>query len=136
MAANTDKDALKFDHSIQAKGEENDRLCDQKDDTGDVIEEPNHYMESNMDVSPIDTDKNKHWLWDNWILLAGVSMLCFCICNVFIGSLADMGYQAITYYCSGSLILSICQFIYKREWSRKNVMLRQADQKKVLFRNW
>ena len=63
---------------------------------------------------------DKHWLWDNWQLLAMAAMLSFSVCNMFIGNISQMGLKSVEYFCSGSLLLSLVYFIARREWSLKN----------------
>lgn len=77
--------------------------------------------------------QKKHWLWDNWILLALASTLSFSICNMFIGEISDMGLASVEYFCSGSLLFSIAYFLKKREWALRNVggLLDQAGQNKT-----
>ena len=89
-----------------------------------------------------DEDEEKpHWFWGNWIALAVAAMTMFAICNCFIGELSDMGVEALEYFCSGSLLVSIVYFVSRREWSKLNVeqrgLLDQAGRdKKVLLRTW
>ena len=63
---------------------------------------------------------SSHWLWDNWILLAMLAMLSFTTCNLFIAEISDLGISSIYFFCSGSLLFSLCYFISKREWKRMN----------------
>lgn len=87
------------------------------------------------------SDGEKHWLWDNWVLLAMAAMISFSICNIFIGEISDLGMSSISYFCSGSLIFSIVYFIYQKEWSKRNneqrgILDAQGRDKKVLLRTW
>jgi hypothetical protein len=69
-----------------------------------------HDKENNEDDSGSNR-RQKHWLWDNWILTAIGALVSFAVCNLFIGEISDMGISAIEYFCSGSLVFSICYFV-------------------------
>ena len=86
----------------------------------------------------------KHWLWDSWILLSMIAMLCFTTCNFFISEISDLGVKGLLYFCPGSLIFSICYFIYNKEWAKRNAASRvmldstvsEGHTRKVLLLTW
>ena len=73
-----------------------------------------------------------------------IALLAFTTANFFIGEISDLGVKGLTYFCPGSLLFSICYFLYNREWAKKNVaergMLDQSEgeghNRKVLLRTW
>ena len=73
-----------------------------------------------------------------------IALLAFTTANFFIGEISDLGVKGLTYFCPGSLLFSICYFLYNREWAKKNVaergMLDQSEgeghTRKVLLRTW
>ena len=60
-------------------------------------------------------------------------MLFFSLTSLFIDELADLGVDSIGYFCSGGLLLSTTYFIYKREWSRRNIPDQSKNTDKVLL---
>ena len=73
-----------------------------------------------------------------------IAMLGFTTCNFFIGGLSDLGVKGLIFFCPGSLIFSICYFLYTREWSKRNVAQRgildsavsDSQNRKVLLLTW
>ena len=96
-----------------------------QDDDNDLdLQEESHRVDGGVRKSVTEGAQSiieKHWLWDNWILLSMIAMLGFTTCNFFIGSLSDLGVKGLIFFCPGSLIFSICYFLYTREWSKRNV---------------
>ena len=78
------------------------------------------HMISAGNQEPKSVQTEKHWLWDNWILLAILAALSYSACNIFISELSDMGAESLCFFSSGSLLGSIIYFVTKREWNKLN----------------
>lgn len=79
-----------------------------------------------------------HWLPNNWIFLTLGAVIFFATANLLIGEIANIGMVGITYFCSGSLLVTICYFIYTGELKKRNVLLDRNKENchKVLTRTW
>ena len=70
-----------------------------------------------------DNVSEKHGLWDNWMLLAIMAMLCFSGCNIFLSNISFSSFGSLNYFCSGALAFSIFYFLCKGEWRKYNSVL-------------
>ena len=80
--------------------------------------------------------KSKHWFWDNWIICALTSAVCYAIRGTLTGELAHLGLEIQYYLASGAPLVCIGYYIMRKECSRRNPPVRNADTMKVLTRTW
>ena len=69
------------------------------------------------------------------------SAISFSIANLFIGKVSKLGMRSVYYFNSGAVILFFGYFIWRKEWSRRNVGEipepgKEMHRKKVLTRKW
>jgi len=106
-------------HLLQGRPLEKEELENEFDFDFEEESLPQEYntSESSDDVS------EKHGLWDNWMLLAIMAMICFSGCNILLTNISFDSLGSLNYFCSGALAFSILYFIFKREWKNYNSVL-------------
>lgn len=57
-------------------------------------------------------NKQKHWYWDSWVLLALSATCCFASANLAIAELSYLGIESIMYFSFGSLMMTLFYFYF------------------------
>jgi hypothetical protein len=55
-------------------------------------------------------NKQEHWYWDSWVLLALSATCCFASANLAIAELSYLGIESVMYFSFGSLIMTLFYF--------------------------
>ena len=100
----------------QATGESLSRELLNHPPASEIDNEDNHQLLSKSCEGSDSSMERKHWYWDNWIMLALSSAVCFTIRELMIGEFSQIGMQGLFYYASGPLPFCVAYFILRKEW--------------------